>query len=226
MKRSIEILTVSGQAAASSTGTTVFQLPGGYRYYQASLVGTIAAAGSPASMTAGCGDVKLKFGGRVQRLMDVTEINDFNTVMNPPGNTIGTVAVAAFSKVNDQQQGTNASNWILPIYFAEPWRETYGAIERFAYDLLPGEDSTLEVDFKSVTAAPTLALRAVVEPLSDVLNRPFNNKLNRTGGSADRPLLSKWYRTTRNVGGSSLDIPDLPKSDLYQHIRIYDPTTG
>lgn len=219
MKKLIEILDVSGQASAAATGTVIFTLPAGYRYYKLSIVGTIAPSGTPATMTAGLGDARLKIGGRVQRLADVVEHDSANALNNPPSGTWGTAAAVPYSVFNNAVT-TNAPNFTLPYFFAEPWREQYAAKDRFALDVLPMDGPvTLEVDFKSVTAAPFVSLRAEVEDISNIAPQFRNRSANGA-----LPTLVKHFRTTRTAAGTSLDITDLPRQDVYQLIRLYDPT--
>jgi hypothetical protein len=219
MNQKFEIQADVGQAQANAAGTVIFTLLPGYRYKN--LVRQLTCpAGTDVITVNYVGDTRLKINGNVQRVLTPTRLDEINRLNNAPSATLGTAASTRYTMLLD----ATLHQMHLKEFFHEPWGEN-DPTERFALDVLEGDNVQLEVDYASAAVAPIVKLFAEAEPLAMVLNDRNRGVLNRAG---NRPLLVKYLRGSDVAGGATWSVTKLNKGfsqeEAIQHIRFFDPT--
>jgi hypothetical protein len=183
--------------------TSLIDLPRGYRY---SCIGIeySDAQTTPVDILTALGDIRLKINSKVNRLHSAAELDVINKING-----------AQYARL---QIGTgNTMKQVIVIWFAEPWRKNGDDQSRLAFtaDARNGVNNfQLEIDVTaSATGTPALSCFAVVDaPLAPPAN--------------GMPLLSKTFRSSVSVAGTSIDIPTLDKGEVLQTLLFRNPTTG
>lgn len=110
------------------------------------------------------------------------------------------------------QQSSTAVAFMLPIFFAEPFREEYNAKEAFAWNVGAGDEVVIEVDFMSATTVTTPTISAWAE----------YDSLAAGVRSLAQQLIAKWITTSLPVNGTNPRWNQLPKREAYASIHIFD----
>jgi hypothetical protein len=195
VKRLVKINNVSGLAA---NATTTIDFPIGPRYHAIWLSGTNIVGHTVGDGTV-IKEVRIKVNGKTQRVANATEYNDLNKL---------------FGSQYGIQNDNAAVNFMLPFFFAEPWRKSYAATDAMAW--ATGDLSSLQMEVDLGANAPS-TLYAVVEVDNSIVVGQ-NGVVNQ----APMGLISKWYKTLTPVNGTGLDLTTLPKRDFYQQISFYN----
>lgn len=150
--------------------------------------------------------------GNLQREVNVLEHDDILSLDGPQCGIDG-----------DNILGNLAA---IPFPFSQSYRDTASGRENFALDLPSGVVAYAELQYRSLAAAPSLTVKALVEPLEFIA--PEDRNLDSRG----LPLIEKWYRTAPVAGGLSNDFddvvpalkPGVESKGRVQSIHLYDPT--
>lgn len=201
LKRKIALPTVTNPNPAAGQ-TSVITVPGGLRCHQILLKITGSTATSlPITTATGSyiKDVRVKLGGKVQRLHTAWELNNLNKVN---GSTYGAYTVGS--------SGTNYGQ-IIPIFFAEPWRNENAQGEYLAWPSTKDQLIEVEVD---VFALPTGTTPVLTISAHAIVDNGLQPNADKNG-----VVISKVFRNDF-AAATSLDITTLDKRDLYQGIYI------
>jgi Viral coat protein P2 N-terminal domain len=194
-KSIINLNNVQGWGVSSGVayggGTVTIDVPVGPTYHTIWLQ---ANAGTSKKMADLIGDIRIKINGKVQRVHSAVELNTLNQLHGSQyGATLG---------------ATNASLFVLPIFFAEPWRKNLAAQEGLAWGTKDVSTFQIEVDIKADTFTSPVALTAKAE---------IDN-----GPSRDLGVITKVFSTQIPVASGWNDFTNFPKRDAYAQISIWD----
>ena len=192
------------------TKTSIINLPLNYRYHAVFLVATGNNGASVMTNlpTTWITDIRVRMNGRIQRSHSADHLNKLN-LMN--GSQYGAITLKAVTAGQDYGQ-------VIPIYFAEPWREDQKQKEFLAVPARRLTDFAIEVDIgtavqlaASGTPTPSLTAYAIV----DTEDQP--------GADKNGLIVGKVFRL--NLAGATtasfaLDINNLDRRDLYQTIVV------
>jgi hypothetical protein len=197
IKQKINLPTVTNPNPTSGK-TSVITVPGGYRVHQI-LLSITADTGTNLPIGNWIGDIRVKLGGKVQRLHSASELNLINKTN---GTVYGAVTL-----------GSSASNYgqQIPIYFAEPWRNDNTQGEFLAWNSTPSRLIEVEVDCNGTPTGttPTITVSAVA-----IVDGSLQAGSDKTGG-----LITKIFRSDF-ASAANLDITTLDRRDIYQAIYI------
>ena len=199
--------------------TALLQLPLNYRYHSIHLVCTAFPATSGKKIsnlptgavgTAWINDIRVRMNGRIQRTHTADELNRMNSVNG-----------SAYAAVTVPKASTNDCDYgqVLPIFFAEPWREDQPQKEFGAIPAQRLTDFALEIDLgtplddasTAAASTPTITAFAIV----DIGDQPGANNNGLIVGKVFR--LSLAASTGPSV---VIDVPNLDRRDLYQAIHV------
>ena len=195
VKQKINLPTVTNPNPANGQ-TSIVTVPGGYRVHQV-LISATASTGTNLPSGNWVGDIRVKLGGKVQRLHSAVELNQINTVN---GAAYGLTTV-----------GSSTSNYgqVIPVFFAEPWRNDNTQGVFLAWDTSPGQLLEIEIDINGTPTgtAPVITISAVA-----VVDIP---------GTDYKPsgLITKVFRSDF-ASAANLDITTLDRRDIYQALYI------
>lgn len=197
LKRKISLPTVTVPNPTSGK-TSVVSIPGGLRAHVIYLKIT-ADTGTNLPIANWIGDIRVKLGGKVQRLHSADELNKLNSVNGD--------SYAA------QTVGSSASNYgqIIPIFLAEPWRNSNDQADYLAWPSTKDQLIEVEVDCNGTPTGTSPTITIAASAVVDSLNQPGSDK---TG-----VLISKVFRNDY-PSAANLDITTLDKRDIYQGIYI------
>jgi hypothetical protein len=197
LTRKIQLPTVINPSPSASQTSTI-QVPPGERVHLV-LLKIFAATGTTLPTAGWVGDIRVKRGGKVQRLHSAAELNQLNKVNG-----------AGYGAFTIGSSGTNYGQ-IIPIFFAEPWRNNNAEADFVAVDTDPANQMEIEVDIATNPggkASPaTVSAQAVVS--ADKQPRP-----------AGQPFVMKKVFRSDFANSAALDITTLDKRDMYQAIHI------
>jgi hypothetical protein len=202
VKSKIQLRNVSNVAANK---TVLIDLPIGPRYQHIQLQHGFAAA-TIATAMANMLAIRIKANGKIQRIFGSgvasgsnqggIELRDFNTLNQPAGST-------AFDC-------TVANNIVtIPIYFAEPWRDTPADREALAWPTSAWTSFQIEIDL-GTAATPTLTAFAIIDA---------------SPAPSAAPFIAKVFRQQFNASGTAFDIATLDRRDYLTQISLY-PDSG
>lgn len=207
VKSKIQIRNVSNVAASK---TAIIDLPIGPRYQHIQLqhgyaAGTNTIAGAMANLLT----VRIKVNGHIQRIFGSgtaggsnqggVELRDFN-LLNCEN---GIVPYDCLGLPN------TAPGVTIPIFFAEPWRDSPIDREALAWPSSLWQSFQIEVDL-GAAATPTLTAFAII----DAAQAP-------SGG----PFIAKVYRQQFGIAGTQQDFPGIDRRDYLTQVSLY-PDSG
>ena len=210
LKRRIQLPSLTSVAANK---TALLQLPLNYRYHAIMLACTAypTTSGKKISSlpTAWINDIRVRMNGRIQRTHSAAQLAKLNAVN---GSAYGATTIGF--DANDSDYGQ-----VLPIYFAEPWREDQPQKE---FGAVPGKrltDFAVEIDIGSpadnnsspAASPPTITAYAIV----DTEDQP--------GAERNGLVVGKVFRQSIAAGASgsvTVDLNTLDRRDLYQAIHV------
>jgi len=207
VKSKIQLRNVSNVAASK---TVLIDLPIGPRYQHIQLqhgysAGTNTIAGAMANILA----IRIKANGKIQRVFGSgvatgsnqggIELRDFNTLNQPAGST-------AFDCTGVPNTAPGVT---IPIYFAEPWRDTPADREALAWPTSAWTSFQIEIDL-GAAATPTLTAFAVIDA---------------SPAPSAAPFIAKVFRQQFNASGTAFDIATLDRRDFLTQISLY-PDSG
>jgi len=207
VKSKIQLRNVSNVAASK---TVLIDLPIGPRYQHIQLqhgysAGTNTIAGAMANILA----IRIKVNGKQQRVFGSgvatgsnqggIELRDFNTLNQPAGST-------AFDCTG---LPNTAPGVTIPIYFAEPWRDTPADREALAWPTSAWTSFQIEIDL-GAAATPTLTAFAIIDA---------------SPAPSAAPFIAKVFRQQFNASGTAFDIATLDRRDYLTQISLY-PDSG
>jgi hypothetical protein len=198
-----QLILMPGPNNVGAAKTAYLDCPMGYRYHALFLhiLGDTAASNGATNLpTVWVNDIRVKLGGKQQRLHTAAELNKLNTLKgaNFAAGTLGSSG-ASYGQV-------------LPVYLAEPWRKDIAQAEFPAWVTGPGRQLQVEIDCGTPTGtspAPAIVVYALVDKGGDINNNP----------------IVKVYRSDYPTG-TAIDIVTLDKRDLYQSINVVKGTSA
>lgn len=190
----VEFLDISGTPNAGSAGTAIISVPGGFRVHDVKLELT---SGAGLQIADGFQDVTVLRNGRQQRAHTVTVLDEVNSFFN-----------ARFGAKNDTPGGTG----ILPIFFSEWFRKSYGAAEFASWDIAARETLQIKVGVLAAATAPNVKAWGLVEAEGSIAN--FNPARE----------ITKQFTNSFPVQGSVVDINNIARQDRLGLLRLSDPT--
>lgn len=206
-KRIVNLPTAAGSAIAASTAfsahTITVDMPVGPRYHAIYIKCLNPGTGKVGTDL--LGEIRIKVNGKVQRVFTADELNKINILNGFEW------ACTGFA--------TAATEFTLPIWFAEPWRKSTEAQQGLAWST--GDVSTfqLEVDIKAYasTAAVTgLTFQAEID----------DSYITVDGKSIPQPMgvITKWFNFQLPIVAASSwhDFTGFPKRGFYQSMHLVD----
>jgi hypothetical protein len=207
VKRIVNLPTVSGwigtAGGAFAAHTVTVDIPTGPTYHS---IWANINPGAGKTLTGIFNEFRLKVNGKVQRSMTGDELNKLNIL-----NGIAYASRGAY---------TAATEFSLPIWLAEPWRNNPSAVEGTAWGT--GDVSTfqLEVDIIAYAAAAAGLTAPTFSAIVD------DSVITLDGRAVPRPLgvITKWFNVQYPITALSSyhDFTGLPKRDFYQSIHLID----
>ena len=206
VKSKIQLRNVANVAASK---TVLIDCPIGPRYQHIQLqhgyaAGTNTIAGAMANILA----IRIKVNGKVQRTFGSgvatgsnqggIELRDFNTLNQPAGSS-------AFDCTG---LPNTAPGVTIPIYFAEPWRDTPADREALAWASSGWTSFQIEIDL-GAAATPTLTAFAII----DAALAPANQ------------FIAKVFRQQIPSAGTQFDFTTLDRRDYLTQVSLY-PDSG
>jgi hypothetical protein len=194
-KSIINLNNVQGSQPASTVafagGTITVDIPVGPTYHTIWITGN---AGTSKKMADLINEIRVKVNGKVQRIHTATELNTINQLHGSQyGATLG---------------ATNASLFVLPIFFAEPWRKNLAAQEGLAWGTADVSTFQLEIDIKADTFTANTAISCKAE-IDDGPGRPLG-------------VITKFFSTNIPVASGWNDYTTFPKRDAYAQVSVWD----
>jgi hypothetical protein len=211
-------------------GTATLDLDPGYRYHKVNLIVTVTKTGATAgnafqpllSDALGLIDIKVDTKSRRQHL--ATELNAIQTrwSANLAVAQLDQVANDCITAVADVVNGANTTRcttFILPICFAEPFRDSYTAREAFAWPTKWASGRTCKIQI----ALSIPANAGVANPVARATHS-YDNVLGPVINGADSMPITHWYRDTETYSGTAVPIETWPfQSGSLQQINIFSP---
>jgi len=195
IKYRLQVRSVSNVAASK---TALIDLPCGQRYHYIELVhGYAAGTNTIAGAMTNISEIRIKSNSRVQRVMSGTQLRDMNLLNNASFDCLG---------VPNTAPGVS-----IPIFLAEPWRETPADQDALAWATAGWLSFQIEVDL-GAASTPTLQAYAVVD---DFVPPPNTN-----------PGIVKWIRAQLVPAGTVYDVTTIDRRDFLQQISIYPDSGG
>jgi hypothetical protein len=207
VKSKIQLRNVTNVAANK---TVLIDCPIGPRYHYIQLqhgfaAGTNTIAGAQANILA----VRIKVNGVIERI--------FGSGVSS-GSNQGGVELRDFTTIN-QEQGSTLYDWTgvpntapgvtIPIYFAEPWRDSPQDREALAWPSSGWQSFQIEIDLGAATT-PTLTAFAYIDAAQAPANGAF---------------IAKVYRQQFPAAGTSFDIAQITRRDYLTQVSLY-PDSG
>jgi hypothetical protein len=210
-------------------GKATLNLDPGYRYHKVNLVVTVqktaATAGfASATLADALGLIEIFVNTKSRRQHLATELNAIQTRWNAnmAAVQIDGVANDCVTAVPDNvvgQNTTRTSTFILPVCFAEPFRDSYTAREAFAWPTLWASGNQAKIQFQ-------IAIPANVGIANPVLRAThvYDNILGPVINGKDAMLLTHWYRDTQTYAGVAVPIQDWPfQAGALQQVTVFSP---
>lgn len=207
VKSKIQLRNVVNVAASK---TVLIDCPIGPRYHYIQIqhgfaAGTNTIAGAMANILA----IRIKVNGKIQRIFGSgvaagsnqggIELRDFNLLNCPNGS-------AAFDCTGVPNTAPGVT---IPIFFAEPWRDTPQDREALAWPTSRWNSFQIEIDLGAATT-PTLTAFAIIDAAPAVTASPF---------------IAKVFRQQFPAAGTQFDVAQLDKRDYLTQISLY-PDSG
>jgi hypothetical protein len=218
--------------AYGQTPTLDLQLGPRYRYLLLEIIAAAAAAvGEGAAPTLVLpdvlGDVIVKIGGNPQRTHSAVQLDAINRSYGAQyGMNAYNFDGGALTYVNGVPQGPQPGKqtvFYLPIFFREPWRQSYAAKEMMAWytswqdgSVLPSFSLALTIPPASpnVLAGSAISINAYAE--TDNAVGPLDANKNPVA------MITKWKRQQIVYGGAGdLVITTLNKQEVYNQISLF-----
>lgn len=206
-KRIVNLPTSSGSAivagVAFNAHTITVDCPVGPRYHAIYI--KCLSAGTAKVGTDLLGEIRLKVNGKVQRVFTADELNKLNLLNGVEW------ACKGFA--------TAATEFTLPIWFAEPWRKSTEAQQGLAWSTGDVSSFQLEVDIKAygiVAAVNGLTFQAEID----------DSFITVDGKTVPQPMgvITKWFNFQLPIVAASSwhDFTGFPKRGFYQSIHLID----
>lgn len=207
VKRIVNLPTVSGWIGTAGGGfaahTVTVDIPTGPTYHS---IWVNINPGAGKTLTGIFNEMRLKVNGKVQRVMTADELNKLNIL-----NGVAYASRGCY---------TAATEFSLPIWLAEPWRNNPAAVEGTAWGT--GDVSTFQLEADIVTYAAAAA-GLTAPTFSAIVD---DSVVTLDGKSVPRPLgaITKWFNVQIPITALSSwhDFTGLPRRDFYQSIHLID----
>lgn len=207
VKSKIQLRNVVNVAANK---TVLIDCPIGPRYHYIQLQhgyasGTNSIAGAQANILA----IRIKVNGNIQRI--------FGSGVST-GSNQGGVELRDWITLNQEQGSTlydmtgvpnTAPGVTIPIYFAEPWRDTPMDREALAWPSSGWASFQIEVDL-GAASTPTLTAFAYIDA---------------SPAPAGGPIIGKVYRQQFAIAGTQMDVSQITRRDYLTQVSLY-PDSG
>jgi len=181
----------------AASKTALIDLPCGQRYHYILLEhGYSAGTNTIAATMTNISEIRVKSNSRIQRVMSGTQLRDMNLLNGTAYDCTGVP--------------NTAPGVTVPIYLAEPWRDTPADQDALAWSTAGWLSFQIEVDL-GAASTPTLLAYAVVDDFVPPQNT--------------NPAIVKWIRSSLVPGGTTYDYNALDRRDYLQQISIY-PDSG
>jgi hypothetical protein len=174
--------------------------------------------------------INVKINGKVQRAHTGTELNAINTSYDANLAMNGYETTAGVPQFNANAYVANIAahqtTFMLPIFFAEPWRKSYAATESGAWYTSWADGSVLrsfqlEVSIPAATANILANSAITINVYAETDNAVGPLDANKQPVA----LITKWNRLQIPYGGAGdLYITNLPKKDIYTQLSIFSQT--
>lgn len=203
VKSKIQLRNVQNVAASK---TVLIDLPIGPRYHMIQLqhgysAGTNTIAGCMANILA----IRIKVNGKVQRAYG----SGVSSGSNQGGIELRDMNIFNGTQYDCTGVPNTAPGVTIPIYFAEPWRDTPADRESLAWPTSAWRSLQLEIDL-GAAASPTLTAFAWV----DAAPSPSSG-----------PMIAKVFRQQFPAAGTQFDIAQIDRRDFLLQISMY-PDSG
>lgn len=197
------LILLPGPLNVVNAKTCYLDCPIGYRYHAILFAHTSTSGTQLPSAATGAGDMRVKLGGKVQRLHSLAELKKLNTTKG-----------STYTPVTLGSSGTGYGE-LYAVYFAEPWRKDIVQADFTAWPTGPGRQLQIELDLGTPSSATAQAITAYA--LVDTLPQPGSDK--------NGVQIVKVYRADYTPAAAA-DITTLDKRDLYQAIYATKATGG
>lgn len=198
------LILMPGPNNVGSAKTAYLDCPMGYRYHALFLeiLGDTGTSNGATNLpTVWVNDIRVKLGGKVQRLHTAAQLNKINSVKG-----------AAYAAITLGSSGASYGQ-MIPIYLAEPWRKDIREAEYPAWVTGPGNQLQVELDLgtpSGTTPAPAIKVYAMVD---------------KAAQPGQEQNIVKIYRNDFATA-TAIDITTMDKRDLYQSIYITKGTSA
>lgn len=193
-KYRLQLRSVQNVAASK---TVLIDCPCGQRYHYIELIhGYSAGTNTIAAAATNINEIRIYSNSRIQRVISGTQLRDMNLLNGTQYDYTGLP--------------NSAPGVTIPIYFAEPWRESPADQDALAWATSGWLSFQIQIDLLTATS-PTLVAYAVVDDFVPPANT--------------NPGIVKWLRPQLVPGGTVYDYAALDRRDFLQQISIY-PDTG
>jgi len=197
LKRKIILPTVTN--ANPTTGkTSVVTVTPGYRVHTV-LLNITANTGTNLPIGNWIGDIRVKLGGKVQRLHSAAELNKLNLVNG-----------AAYGAYTVGVSGTNYGQ-VIPIFLAEPWRNDNLQAEWLAWNTSATSLMEIEIDTNGTPTGTTPTISITATAVVDTGSQAGSDKT----GLQIVKVFRNDYPSAQN-----LDVTTLDRRDVYQGVYI------
>jgi hypothetical protein len=206
--------------------TLDLQLGPRYRYLLLEVIATAAAA-KILALPDVLGDIIVKIGGNPQRTHSAVQLDAINRSYGAQyGSNAYNYDGGALAWVNGVPQGPVAAKqtvFYLPIFFREPWRQSYAAKEMMAWytawqdgSVLPSFTLDLAIPVASANVLANSAIAINVYSETDNAVGPLDTNKNPVAA------ITKWKRQQLVYGGAGdLVITNLNKQEVYNQISLF-----
>ena len=200
-------------------GTATCDLAIGPRYFSLMLKAVVKKASGTPVLADILGTLRVKLNGLTVREITATRLDTINTQYG--------AEFAANSTDDNSDTGNHKVTFYLPIFFAEPWRKSYAAVEAMAWPTVFTNGSrvvslnSFQLEFEvPADAGAVLSLQAI---------EVYAETDSGVGGldSNGNPVLniSHWKTLSWNYGAAGQTIINtLEKAGLYQEIHFFTTT--
>ena len=195
IKYRVQLRSVSNVAASK---TALIDIPCGQRFHQIILQhGFASGTNTIAGACTNIPEIRVLVNSRVQRVMSGTQLRDMN-LLNGSG-----------------YDGTGLPNTApgvsMPIYLAEPWRDSPADQDALAWASAGWQTFQIQVDL-STASTPTLVAWAVCDDF--------------VPAAGTTPGICKWIRASIPAAGTSFDVTTIDRRDWLQQISLYPDSGG
>ena len=210
-------------------GKATLTLDPGYRYHKVNLIVTITKTAATAGFTsAALSDalalLDMQVDSKSRRQFLATELNAIQTrwdanlaVAQIDG--VANDCITAVPDVVNAPNTTRTTTFILPICFAEPFRDSYTAREAFAWPTQWASGRTSKIQI--VASIP--ANVGIANPVMRATH-VYDTVLGPTINGTDAMPITHWYRDSETYSGTNVPIQQFPfKTGSLQQVNIFCP---